>query len=174
MNKGKSYSQGHLLGHQVETDDFIFCKFCILYIGLSFKYVVWLSSLLVMIVVTPNLVAMTIVHWSRHPVASLPSTYVGLEKWLEERWREKEARLEVVFTPIIIVIIFVIVITSPSLPCLIIKPRASTRREPPSLQSTQPSSSHALTLSSRLEFVWAICQPCESKYKGILIRGCTL
>jgi len=33
-------------------------------------------------------------HITRHPVASLPSTYVGLEKWLEERWREKEARLE--------------------------------------------------------------------------------
>jgi len=33
-------------------------------------------------------------HITRHPVASLPTTYVGLEKWLEERWREKEARLE--------------------------------------------------------------------------------
>ena len=34
-------------------------------------------------------------HITRHPGAFLPSTYVGLEKWLEERWREKEAKLEV-------------------------------------------------------------------------------
>ena len=25
----------------------------------------------------------------RHPVARLPSTFVGLEKWLEERWKDK-------------------------------------------------------------------------------------
>ena len=39
--------------------------------------------------------------YSRHPVSSLPSTYVGLEKWLEERWREKEARLEVIIIVIV-------------------------------------------------------------------------
>ena len=38
------------------------------------------------------------IHLVRHPVSRLPSTYVGLEKWLEERWREKEARLEVTNT----------------------------------------------------------------------------
>ena len=29
------------------------------------------------------------IHMVRHPVSRLPSTYVGLEKWLEERWRDK-------------------------------------------------------------------------------------
>ena len=29
------------------------------------------------------------IHLVRHPVSRLPSTYVGLEKWLEERWRDK-------------------------------------------------------------------------------------
>ena len=28
-------------------------------------------------------------HLVRHPLPSLPTTYVGLEKWLEERWRDK-------------------------------------------------------------------------------------
>jgi len=34
------------------------------------------------------------IHMVRHPVSRLPSTYVGLEKWLEERWRDKEAALD--------------------------------------------------------------------------------
>lgn len=32
-------------------------------------------------------------HFVRHPLSSLPSTYIGLEKWLEERWRDKESAL---------------------------------------------------------------------------------
>jgi len=32
-------------------------------------------------------------HVMRHPRSSLPSTFVGMEKWLEERWRIKEASL---------------------------------------------------------------------------------
>ena len=34
------------------------------------------------------------IHLVRHPVQRLPSTYIGLEKWLEETWRNKEAALE--------------------------------------------------------------------------------
>ena len=34
----------------------------------------------------------------RHPVHTLPSTYIGLEKWLEERWRDKENALEQFYT----------------------------------------------------------------------------
>ena len=29
------------------------------------------------------------IHMVRHPVSRMPSTFVGLEKWLEERWRDK-------------------------------------------------------------------------------------
>ena len=32
-------------------------------------------------------------HFVRHPLSSLPNTYIGLEKWLEERWRDKETAL---------------------------------------------------------------------------------
>ena len=31
----------------------------------------------------------------RHPVSRIPSTYVGLEKWLEERWRDKVSHLTI-------------------------------------------------------------------------------
>ena len=34
------------------------------------------------------------IHFVRHSLPSLPSTYIGLEKWLEERWRDKETALE--------------------------------------------------------------------------------
>ena len=33
-------------------------------------------------------------HIVRHPLPSLPSTYVGLEKWLEETWKTKETALD--------------------------------------------------------------------------------
>ena len=35
------------------------------------------------------------IHMVRHPVSRLPSTYVGLEKWLEERWRDKVSHLTI-------------------------------------------------------------------------------
>ena len=38
------------------------------------------------------------IHFVRHPLGSLPTTYIGLEKWLEERWRDKEAALEHFYT----------------------------------------------------------------------------
>lgn len=34
------------------------------------------------------------IHFVRHPLTTIPSTYVGLEKWLEERWRDKEFALD--------------------------------------------------------------------------------
>jgi len=37
-------------------------------------------------------------HIVRHPLPSMPSTYVGLERWLEERWRDKEAALNLFYT----------------------------------------------------------------------------
>eukprot|EP00090_Calanus_glacialis_P000224 TRINITY_DN10149_c0_g1_i1.p1 TRINITY_DN10149_c0_g1~~TRINITY_DN10149_c0_g1_i1.p1 ORF type:complete len:398 (-),score=86.22 TRINITY_DN10149_c0_g1_i1:165-1358(-) len=37
-------------------------------------------------------------HFVRHPVSSLPSTYIGMEKWLEERWRDKELALNSFYT----------------------------------------------------------------------------
>jgi len=38
------------------------------------------------------------IHMVRHPVHTLPSTYIGLEKWLEERWRDKENALDQFYT----------------------------------------------------------------------------
>ena len=38
------------------------------------------------------------IHLVRHSLPSLPSTYIGLEKWLEERWRDKETALEHFYT----------------------------------------------------------------------------
>jgi len=38
------------------------------------------------------------IHFVRHPLSSLPSTYIGLEKWLEERWRDKELALNSFYT----------------------------------------------------------------------------
>ena len=37
-------------------------------------------------------------HFVRHPLTSLPNTFIGLEKWLEERWRDKEVALEHFYT----------------------------------------------------------------------------
>lgn len=37
-------------------------------------------------------------HFVRHSLPSLPTTYIGLEKWLEERWRDKETALEHFYT----------------------------------------------------------------------------
>ena len=36
-------------------------------------------------------------HVKRHPASSLPTTYIGLEKWLQELWREKDSLLETVY-----------------------------------------------------------------------------
>jgi hypothetical protein len=33
------------------------------------------------------------VHVVRHAVGHIPTTYVGLEKWVQQLWRDKEARL---------------------------------------------------------------------------------
>ena len=38
-----------------------------------------------------------ILHFFRHPVQSLPTTFIGLEKWLQECWREKDQMLEHVY-----------------------------------------------------------------------------
>ena len=33
----------------------------------------------------------------RHPANTLPTTYIGLEKWLQELWRDKDQLLETVY-----------------------------------------------------------------------------
>lgn len=40
-----------------------------------------------------NLPRQVHVHVVRHAVGQVPTTYVGLEKWIQELWRDKEARL---------------------------------------------------------------------------------
>jgi len=37
-------------------------------------------------------------HIKRHPISTLPTTYIGLEKWLQELWREKDQILDNFYT----------------------------------------------------------------------------
>ena len=45
-----------------------------------------------------KVVSKTIFFISRHPISTLPTTYIGLEKWLQELWREKDQILDNFYT----------------------------------------------------------------------------